>query len=193
VIGDLPAPRIPPLPRSQLPPFMQEAFDRAQRTRGDATFVQVMGHTPELLEWYGEFYQRVFYGGRVPARTKELLRLRLSTLHGCAFCNRGNRHDAREAGLSDTQIRSIEDTSAPCWSPAERAVLELASAMALTSPRGTLTAGNYSQLREFFDDAQIVEFLMTMAVLTGMAKFLFAFDLVEREDYCEFGTSREGT
>jgi hypothetical protein len=26
-----------------------------------------------------------------------------------------------------------------------------------------------------------------MAVLTGMAKFLFAYDLVEKEDYCEFG------
>jgi hypothetical protein len=32
-----------------------------------------------------------------------------------------------------------------------------------------------------------------MAVLTGMAKFLFAFDLVEREDYCEFGVTAEGS
>jgi hypothetical protein len=24
-------------------------------------------------------------------------------------------------------------------------------------------------------------------VLTGMAKFLFTYDLVEREDYCEYG------
>jgi alkylhydroperoxidase family enzyme len=71
--------------------------------------------------------------------------------------------------------------------------LELASAMALTSPRGTLTEGNYSRLREHFDDAQIVELGMTMAVLTGMAKFLFAFDLVEREEYCEFGVSTEGS
>ena len=191
--GTLPAPRVTPLSRAELPPFMQEAFDRAQQTRGDATFVQVMGHAPELLEWYGEFYQRVFYGGRVPARTKELLRLRLSTLHGCAFCNRGNRHDAREVGLTETQIRSIDDPSAACWSPAERAVLELASAMALTSPRGTLTDDNYRRLREHFDDAQIVELGITMAVLTGMAKFLFAFDLVEREDYCEFGVTAEGS
>ena len=26
-----------------------------------------------------------------------------------------------------------------------------------------------------------------MAVLSGMAKLLFAFDLVEKEDYCVFG------
>jgi hypothetical protein len=26
-----------------------------------------------------------------------------------------------------------------------------------------------------------------MAVLTKMAKFLFAYDLVEKEDYCAFG------
>ncbi|NDE02712.1 MAG: carboxymuconolactone decarboxylase family protein, partial [Gammaproteobacteria bacterium] len=87
----------------------------------------------------------------------------------------------------------IDDPAASCWSPAERAVLELASAMALTSPRGTLTEDNYRRLREHFDDAQIVELGMTMAVLTGMAKFLFAFDLVEREEYCEFGVSTEGS
>jgi hypothetical protein len=28
---------------------------------------------------------------------------------------------------------------------------------------------------------------MTMAVLTGMAKFLFVYDLVEREGSCAFG------
>jgi hypothetical protein len=27
---------------------------------------------------------------------------------------------------------------------------------------------------------------MIMAVLCGMAKFIFAFDLVEKEDYCPF-------
>ena len=137
--------------------------------------------------WYGEFYNRVFYGGRVPVRIKELIRLRLSTVHGCAFCNRGNRLDAVATGLSDAQVLAISDETAACWSPAERAALRLAAAMALTAPRGHLDPALYTELRSHFDDAQIVEFGMTMAVLTGMAKFLFAYDLVEKEDYCEFG------
>lgn len=183
----LPTPHVPPLSRDDLPPPMQAAHDRALQLRGDATFIGVMGHAPELFDWYGEFYRRVFYGGRVPVRIKELVRLRLSTVHGCAFCNRGNRLDAAAAGLDDAQLRAIGDETAACWSPPERAALRLAGAMALTAPQGHMDAALYADLRAHFDDAQIVELGMTMAVLTGMAKFLFAYDLVEKEDYCEFG------
>lgn len=182
-----PDPQIPRLERDALPAGMQAAYDRALATRGDATFVQVAGHAPEVFDWYGEFYQRVFYGGRVPVKFKEMVRLRLSTVHGCAFCNKGNRVDAMAAGLSAAQVRAIDDPAAPVWSPAERAVLKLAGAMALTNPGGALDATLYREAREHLDDAQLFELGMTMAVLTGMAKFLFTYDLVEKEDYCEFG------
>lgn len=185
-----PAPFLPPLPREQLPPNMQAAFDRATQLRGDATFVGVAGHAPETFDWYGEFYSRMFYGGRVSRRIKELVRLRLSTAHGCAFCNKGNRVDAAAAGLTEAQIAAIERPDDPAWQPDERAALRLASQMMLTNPRGSLTADLYREARQHFDDAQLFELGMTMAVLTGMAKFLFVFDLVEKEDYCEFGAPK---
>jgi AhpD family alkylhydroperoxidase len=187
-----PSPQLPSLPRETLPQHMQAAFDRALATRGDSTFVQVCGHAPELFDWYGEFYQRVFYGGRVPVAIKELIRLKLSTVHGCAFCNRGNRQDALAAGLRPEQVAAIGDSSAHVWNDAERAALRLAEQMVLTNPRGFLAAELYTELRRHFDDAQIFELGMTMAVLTGMAKFLFVYDLVEKEDYCEFGAPAAG-
>lgn len=186
----MPSPQVPPLARDALPPPMQAAYDRALAARGDATFVQVAGHAPELFQWYGEFYQRVFYGGRVPVAIKELVRLKLSTVHGCAFCNRGNRADAAAAGLTPEQIAAIDDPAAPVWSDAERAALRLAEQMVLTNPRGFLGSPLYAELRRHFDDAQVFELGMTMAVLTGMAKFLFVYDLVEKEEYCQFGAAR---
>jgi AhpD family alkylhydroperoxidase len=182
-----PEPQLPRLDRDALPAPMQAAYDRALATRGDATFVQVAGHAPEVFQWYGEFYQRVFYGGRVPVRIKELVRLRLSTVHGCAFCNKGNRQDALNAGATEAQIRAIDDPDAPVWAPDERAALRLAGTMTLTNPQGALDGPLYREARQHFDDAQLFELGMTMAVLTGMAKFLFTYDLVEKEDYCEFG------
>ena len=182
-----PEPQLPRLDRDALPPPMQAAYDRALAIRGDATFVQVAGHAPEVFDWYGEFYQRVFYGGRVPVKIKELVRLRLSTVHGCAFCNKGNRLDAIKAGLSEAQVRAIDAPDADVWAPDERAALKIAGAMALTNPGGQLDAALYREARAHFDDAQLFELGMTMAVLTGMAKFLFTYDLVEKEDYCEFG------
>ena len=184
-----PKPEVSQLPREALSGVMQAAFDRATSLRGDATFIQVMGHTPELMEWYGEFYQKVFYSGRVSVRIKELIRLRLSTVHGCAFCNRGNRLDAQASGLTNEQIEAIGDEHSTLWAADERAALTLASRIALTNPRGVLDAQLYQELKKSFDDAQIVELGITMGVLTGMAKFLFVYDLVEKEKYCEFGAS----
>ncbi len=183
----LPQPLLTPLPRDSLPAAMQASFDRAHAERGDATFVAVAGHAPELFDWYSEFYQKVFYGGRVPVRYKEIARLRLSTAHGCAFCNKGNRKDAERAGLSPAHVAAIERPEDPIWSPAERAVLELAGQMLLTQPGGFLSADLYAELRPHFDDAQLFEFGMTLAVLSGMAKFLFVYDLVEKEPYCSIG------
>jgi alkylhydroperoxidase family enzyme len=179
------------VPRDRLDPAMQAAHARALAQRGDATFIEVAGNAPQLFDWYGRFYAEVFYGGRVAVRLKELLRLRLSTLHGCAFCNRGNRLAAAEAGLSEAQLRAIDDPAAEVWNDQERAVLELASRMSLLQPAGVLDAELYGRLRRHFDDGELFELGMTMAVLTGMAKFLFVYDLVEREDYCAFGPGAE--
>jgi hypothetical protein len=48
-------------------------------------FSAALRAAPHMREWYLEgFYQRVFFAGRLPVRLKELVRLRLSLLHGCA-------------------------------------------------------------------------------------------------------------
>ena len=43
-----------------------------------------------------------------------------------------------------------------------------------------------AQLQEHFSDAQIIELSMVCAVLSGMAKMLFALDVVEKEASCPF-------
>ncbi|MCB1624259.1 MAG: carboxymuconolactone decarboxylase family protein [Pseudomonadales bacterium] len=182
-----PQPLLTPLPRDALSAAMQQSFDRAVAERGDATFVAVAGHAPELFDWYADFYQKVFYGGRLPVRYKEIARLRLSTAHGCAFCNKGNRLDAERAGLTLAHIEAIERPLDPIWTAAERALLQLAGQMLLTNPTGFLSPELYADLRPHFDDAQLFELGMTLAVLAGMAKFLFVYDLVEKEPYCQIG------
>ncbi len=64
--------------------------------------------------------------------------------------------------------------------------------MVLTNPDGRLTEPLYERLAEHFSDGELYELGMIMAVLCGMAKFLFAFDLVEKEDYCPFSPRAAG-
>tara|TARA_B100000700_G_scaffold325686_1_gene435123 strand:- start:15091 stop:15690 length:600 start_codon:yes stop_codon:yes gene_type:complete len=159
-----------------------------QEKGGDATFYEVGANAPELLKWYGEqFYKKIFYAGRVDVPTKELLRFRLSNIHGCAFCNKGNIEDARRAGISEEKLVNIMQDDNEIFSSKERAVLRLASELVFSNMSGGLDKELYLQLREHFDDAQIFELGMVGGFLTGMAKFLFTYDLVEKEANCPIG------
>ena len=63
-------------------------------------------------------------------------------------------------------------------------MLALCEEMAITNPHGFLEGEMYQDLAAHFTDAEIFELGMTMAVLSGMAKFLFCFDLAKREESC---------
>lgn len=72
------------IPYSELTPELAALHDQLTKEGVDARLVEAGANAPELLDWYfNSFYAKVFYGGRVDARTKELLRLKLSKTHGC--------------------------------------------------------------------------------------------------------------
>lgn len=181
----MPKPTLQKIDPELLPDDLRAAHARSIKLRGDATFFEVFGNHPDLYRWYtNSFYGDVFHGGKVDRRTKELVRLRLSTTHGCRFCNQGNRVDAREAGLTESDIDSIADYENSDLEERDKLALRLADQMVLTNPNGELTEALYSSLRHYFDDAQILELGLILGVLSGIAKFIFAFDLVEKEDNC---------
>ncbi len=170
-----------------MPADIAAAHGKSMALRGDATFFEVFANHPFLYRWYTQgFYGEVFDGGRVERRIKELVRLRLSTTHGCRFCNQGNRRDALDAGLSQADIDAVADYEHSGLSLRDKAALQLADQLVLTNPAGRLDDKLYVSLKEHFDDAEILELGLLMGILTGVAKFLFAFDLVEKEQSCPF-------
>jgi hypothetical protein len=62
--------------------------------------------------------------------------------------------------------------------------MRLADEMALQNMAGDLDAGLRADLAQHFEPAELVELALVAAVLTGMAKMLFVFDLVSREAEC---------
>jgi AhpD family alkylhydroperoxidase len=176
------------MPRALMQPRWRAAAETADAVRGEATLIEVLAQAPELLSWYYDgFYAQVFFAGRAPRVVKELLRLKLSTIHGCAFCNRGNTRSALEAGVTQAQIDAIWDIDAAVFDARDRAVMRLAEEMALPNMAGEVTPDLAAALRRHFTEAEVVELGMVAAVLTGMAKMLFVFDLVSREANCPIG------
>ncbi len=183
----MPNPVLPRVDRRQMPTALQAIWDHSTKTTGDATFVEVGANNPDLISWYIDgFYSKVFYDGCVPTKIMELLRLRLSNIHGCRYCNKGNTQSALEAGLSQDQIDSLFDYEEGPFSEGEKAALRLADQIVLTNNDGQLTPELYDQLKPHFDDGQIFQMGMVMGMLAGVAKFLFVYDLVEREPTCPF-------
>ncbi len=181
---DTPIRRVNP---EDMPDSLRASWQKSKDLRGDATFIETMANAPEIFAWYrDEFYGRIFASGRVPLKLKELARFRLSTQHGCHYCNQGNRQDALAAGLSPNALEAIEKNQLNQFDGVEQAVLLLADQMLLTCHDGQLKGLVYDRLSEHLDDGQIMELGMTLAILTGMARFLFVFDLVEKAPSCPF-------
>jgi AhpD family alkylhydroperoxidase len=181
----MPNPVLRRVPRDEMTERMRADFDTAKSLRDDATMNEVGANAPELMEWYkDEFYGKLFFAGRVEPRLKELLRYRLSMTHGCAYCNKGNRVSAQKHGVKPEQIKWIMNEDADCFDAKERAVLRLADQIVMTNMHGNLDQKLYAELKPHFDDAQIFELGMVAGILTGMAKFIFVYDLVEKEANC---------
>ena len=171
--------------RSELPQHMQKAWDQALALHGDTTFIEVFGHAPQAYDWYlQDFYRKFFYSGRIERSIVELVRLRLANIHGCAFCNRADPLAAPEAGVPQAQIGPLADYETGPFSEREKGALALADVLALTNTRGRVTPALYARLAAHFTDGELVEFGVIMAMLCGMAKMIFAFDLVEKMPSC---------
>ena len=181
----MPNPHLKHVPYERLNPYMQAAHDQNVKVHGEADRVEIYGNAPHVFEFYRkDFYERLFYAGQVDVPTKELLRLRLAGIHGCAHCNRGDRLAAAKAGIAQDKIDNIMTPTAPCFDARERAILELADQISLPNMHGELSKDLYDRLRVHYSDGDLYELGVVAAVLTGMAKFLLVYDLVEREPNC---------
>lgn len=180
------------LDRKEMSPQIKAAYDKSIALRGEGRFFETFANHPDLYDWYVDsFYKQVFYSDTVDRKYKELLRLKLSTTHGCKFCNQGNSVDALEAGISEEQIKHIDQYQEGPFDEQEKLVLELADQISLRRPNGNLSEDLYQRISKYFSDKQILELGMVAGILTGIAKFLFSFDLVEREEYCQFNPGHQ--
>jgi len=182
-----PSPHLERVSKSELPDDMRQSWEQANDLTGDATFIEVSGNNPDVYQWYlEEFYEKLFYSDRLETTLVELVRLRLANVHGCAFCNKGDTAHALQSGISQEQIDALGDYMNGPFSGREKSALMLADQMVLTNDKGSISSDLYSELNAHFNDGEIYELGMIMAVLVGVAKFTFVFDLVEKEEYCPF-------
>lgn len=182
-------------PREALAPNVAPAWDMLNRLTGEPTFIEVFAQAPDVLNLVmNEFYVKIFFGGDVPQRYKQLARLRLSLVHGCLTCNKQNVPGAMEAGFSQAQVDALvaNRCSTDLFTEADLAVIDYTDQMVLTNMHGELSKDLFERLRKHFSEAQILELGVVMAIIGGMAKLSFLLDVVEKESYCPFTPTGTG-
>jgi len=164
------------------------AFEALHELSGDATFVEVFATAPELLNFaMVDFYQKLFFEGRVDERYMQLARLRLSMNHGCRTCNLQNVKGVAGFGYTDAQIDAMWAGDYSSFSEDEQAVMELADEIALNNREGVYTQELHQKLLKHFSVEDILNISLCLGVIVGLVKLSFTLGLVQKETYCEFG------
>lgn len=176
------ADEIAPAPGSRLPPVHREAIadpeleavlERAERmSTPKPAWYLTLAHDPEMAVAYARFWDLTHRGGRVEHTTKELMRIAIAQLLGCEFCADQRSVTALGEGLQepDAQACALPDFHHP--DPRVRAALLYARALVLDAPgdEGSHFDSVYAELREVFDDGEVVELGCFAAIAIGGVK-----------------------
>ncbi len=156
-------PHVEPLPWEANPHF-HDRFEHYQNTRGFVpNSILTMQRRPAIAQAFMDLNKAVLYEGTVSEELKMLVSLVTSQASGCRYCQAHMTNLASIYKASDEKIRAVWDfeTSA-LFSPAERSALRLGFHAALV-PNETTTK-DFAELKQHFDDAQIVEIVATIAL-----------------------------
>jgi alkylhydroperoxidase family enzyme len=147
----------------------------------------LMGHSPGMLNAYGWFEMSFARTKSAPENLKALVELKAAALAGCEWCmDFGSWIATHESGVTEEQLRELPNfRESDAFSEDEKLVLEYAEGITRTPV--DVPDEVFAQLRERFDDAQIVELTWTGAIENLRARFNWALE-IDSQNYTEGAT-----
>ena len=105
----------------------------------------------------------------------EFVRTRASQINGCAYCLDMHTKDARARGEDEQRLHVLAAwREAPFYSDRERAALAWCESLTLL-PETNAPDDVFAQLREQFDDAEIVALTLAIVAINGWNRFAVGF------------------
>ncbi|ASS67247.1 MULTISPECIES: carboxymuconolactone decarboxylase family protein [unclassified Paenibacillus] len=105
---------------------------------------------------------------------KELVKIRVSQINGCAFCIDMHVRDLLKLGGQNDRMPLISVWhDAPCFSDAERAALRLAEHAAVVSVKG-IPEEVYEEARRHFDEKQFMDLILVVNAISGWNRISIA-------------------
>lgn len=170
--------RIPMLDPSEFDDELAELMDAGSKTPFEVGVVRVYAHRPELAKAYVRFLRELRRPGVLSRRLVELVRLRVAFHNQCRSCMAVRYSDGVEAGVTEDLVCELaEPEEAPNLTAAERAALRFADLLATN--HHAIDDEEMAALRAHFDEEEIVELGMNIAVFVGFGRLSMAWDMVD--------------
>ena len=163
--------RISRLDRTDVTPDIASLFDKAIAQRGNVpNMFRVMAHRPEIFSTMQAHFAAVLNTGTVPTRLKELIIVRTSQLNETPYCLASHTILARNLGWTDDQLAHLADwPHRDDFTSAEKAALQLAETV--TRDAHALSDEQFTELRGFYSEGEIVELLCAIGLFNYFNRF----------------------
>jgi uncharacterized peroxidase-related enzyme len=162
---------IAPLTKSQAAPSVHPIFDKLTHVFGQTpSFFGVMARVPDALTHFLALYSSVIDSGSVEAKYKELAYLKTSQVNGCQYCFRAHSASGKKSGVSEDQIHALAFFGrSTAFDEKEKAVLLYAERV--TRGASAIRSGALQEIKQYFNDDQIVELTLTISIANFTNRF----------------------
>ena len=145
-----------------------------------------MARQPEIMKTFIAMSGTILGRGSVDRQTKQLVAYMASNAAGCRYCQAHTSAQAVRAGAAGQKIAAaFEFETSPLFSDADRAAMRFARDAALV-PNAT-TPAHFIELRQHFDDAQIVEIVAVISLFGFLNRWNDTMATTLEEEPVSFG------
>ena len=162
---------ISPISKENAAPEAQPILDKLTQGLGKVpSFFGTMARVPEALVNFVPFYAAVIDHGTVERKYKELAYLKTSLINGCEYCYRAHSASGKKDGVTDEQIKALAFYHrSSAFDAQEKAVILYAERM--TRGAAAIRPPALDELKQYFNDDQVVELTLTVAIANLTNRF----------------------
>ena len=165
------SPSVSPLSQENAAEEVQPIFDKLTHVIGHMPgFFATMARVPQALANFMPLYSAVIDKGTVEAKFKELAYLKTSLINGCEYCFRAHSASGKRNGVTEDQIKALAFFQrSQAYDAKEKAVILYAERV--TRGAAALRASALQELKQYFNDDQLVELTLTISIANFTNRF----------------------
>ena len=163
--------RIPLLERDAVAPDTAALYDALQAQRGVVpNMFKVLAYAPGIAQGVAGFLRALLSDGALTGWYKELVAVRVSTLHESDYAIRAHNVSAKKKGATDEQVAGVRNYELGPFSGKEKLGFRLADRL----HGGPREVGDalYGELKSAFSDPELVELFLTAAAFEMFPRFI---------------------